>query len=289
MVRKTVRVHMRSYSTETASRARVDKLAGEEPLEVRLNGAEFTVLMRTPGHDVELIHGLLLSEGLITVKDDIESIDFSYGLGASGTRDYNTALVRLNPAITIPEMSRRNVYTSSSCGICGTQARDAVEKISAYPPQPAYTEAQQLSITELLRLPTALRDNQPLFSTTGGVHAAGLFTFSDDRQDTARVETAPRVVREDVGRHNAVDKLLGWALLRGYLPLKRTVIQVSGRASYELVQKAYMGGASVLSAVSAPSYAACELAENSQITLVGFNRSTRCNVYAHHERLWEGS
>lgn len=278
-MRRVVRSRVHRFDASGEVRARADALAGEEPLEVRLDGEQFTVTMRTPGDDVELVAGFLLSEGVITSMADIVEIDFASGLDPDGSRNYNVAAVRLQPGVWDRQTyGARQVYTSSACGICGTASIEAVRKESAYPvtaPEPGF-----ISPSAVLALPELLRSHQGLFDATGGVHAAGLFT----------ADGAPEllVLREDVGRHNAVDKVLGWALEQKLLPADRAVLQVSGRASFELVQKAAMAGIPMLSAVSAPSALAVDLGRELGITVIGFNRGTTFNAYSHELRLKDG-
>lgn len=278
-MRRVVRSRVHRFDASGEVRARADALAGEEPLEVRLDGEQFTVTMRTPGDDVELVAGFLLSEGVITSMADIVEIDFASGLDPDGSRNYSVAAVRLQPGVWDRQTyGARQVYTSSACGICGTASIEAVRKESAYPvtaPEPGF-----ISPSAVLALPELLRSHQGLFDATGGVHAAGLFT----------ADGAPEllVLREDVGRHNAVDKVLGWALEQKLLPADRAVLQVSGRASFELVQKAAMAGIPMLSAVSAPSALAVDLGRELGITVIGFNRGTTFNAYSHELRLKDG-
>lgn len=275
-MRRTERTRVHRFQADGTVTTASDKVAGEEPLEVRLNGEQFTVTMRTPGEDVELITGFLLAEAVITTAADIVSIDFSTGLDPDGRRNYNVARVQLGDGVWDPQRYRaRQVYTSSACGICGTASIEAVTKQTRHP---VPTPEPLLTVATALRLPDLLRQRQTLFDSTGGVHAAALF-------QVAGAEATPLVTREDVGRHNAVDKVLGWALHNRQLPLDRTVLQVSGRASFELVQKAAMAGVPALSAVSAPSALAVELARTEQITLIGFNRGRSLNAYTHPERL----
>lgn len=275
MRRRSVRTRVHRFDASGGVDARADQVAGEEPLEIRLNGEEFAVAMRTPGHDVELIHGFLLAEGVIRRAEQVRSIDFASGLDPDGTRSYNVAEVRLDPTAARVSPPRR-VYTSSACGICGTASLDAVRRHSAFPvPRPRIL----ITSAALLQLPDALRDQQRLFGATGGTHAVALFRMRDP--DTAE----PVVAREDVGRHNAMDKVLGRAMLDDLLPLADTVLQVSARASFELVQKAAMAGAPLLSAVSAPSSLAVQTGREQGVTVVGFNRGTTCNAYAHPERI----
>jgi len=290
-MRRTVRTRVRRFGEDGLLDARADALAGEEPLEVRLDGEQFTVTMRTPGDDVELIAGFLLSEGIVTNWAQIRQVDFAAGIDPDGTRNLNVARVSLEPGTWDPEVYRaRQVYTSSACGICGTASIEAVQRSSAHPilldamSEDGPVAAPLVTARTVLGLPDALREEQTLFGSTGGVHAAGLFRLVREGAGVAdRAELL--AVREDVGRHNAVDKVIGWALQQGMLPLHDTVLQVSGRASFELVQKASMAGIPMLSAVSAPSGLAVDLGREQGITVVGFNRGTRFNAYSHHERI----
>ena len=312
-MRRTVRTRVRRFGEDGLQDARADALAGEEPLEVRLDGEQFTVTMRTPGDDVELIAGFLLSEGVVREWSQIRRIDFAAGIDPDGTRNLNVARVSLEPGTWDPEVYRaRQVYTSSACGICGTASIEAVQRSSAFPilldsmSEDGPVAAPMVTAKALLGLPDALREEQTLFGSTGGVHAAGLFRLvrgggageagaGEAAAAGGAAGTGPEsgvaqraellAVREDVGRHNAVDKVIGWALQQGLLPMHDTVLQVSGRASFELVQKASMAGIPVLSAVSAPSGLAVELGREQGITVVGFNRGARFNAYSHHERI----
>ena len=255
--------------------ARADVLAGEEPMELRVDGAPWTVTMRTPGDDFDLALGFLVSEGVVWRADQVSSVSYGAGVEADGRRSYNVVEVRLAPGTAGPDTShRRHVYTSSACGICGVSSLEAVSRDARFT-----ADDLRLPLTELLAMPDRLRADQRLFTETGGVHAAGLFEIDDAGQAHLRC------LREDVGRHNAVDKVIGWALRERGLPLRRTVLQVSGRASFELVQKARMAGIAVLSAVSAPSSMAVDLAEEAGMTLVGFSRGTGANAYTGAERI----
>ncbi|PCC54042.1 formate dehydrogenase accessory sulfurtransferase FdhD [Brevibacterium aurantiacum] len=289
--RRAVRARVHKFDATGEISAGPDSLAGEEPLEIQLNGEQFSVTMRTPGNDVELIAGYLLSEAVITSMDDIEEIDFSAGLAPDGSRNYNVAKVRLRPGIWSAEAApARSVYTSSSCGICGTAAIDAVTKTSAYPLIPAsfpvdldeeFRFPQLLSAARIGELPDRLRTQQEVFDKTGGVHAAALFAVGDD----PATEPELLIGREDVGRHNAVDKVIGWAMANQGLPLNRTVLQVSARASFELVQKSAMAGIPMMSAVSAPSALAVDHGKSLGVSVIGFNRRGRFNVYSYPERV----
>ncbi|MGD9526071.1 formate dehydrogenase accessory sulfurtransferase FdhD [Pseudonocardia sp.] len=253
--------------------SRPDALAVEEPLELRVGGRALAVTMRTPGHDVELAHGFLLTEGVIGSPADVRDARYCDSRDDSGMHTYNVLDVGLAPGIEPPVVGvERNFYTTSSCGVCGKASLDAVRLKTRFPPadDPVRVPAEVLAA-----LPDALRAQQRVFDRTGGLHAAGLFTASGE----------PVVVREDVGRHNAVDKVLGRVLLDGGIPARGSVLMVSGRASFELVQKAVMAGVPLLGAVSAPSSLAVELADDAGMTLVGFIRGDSMNVYTRPERV----
>lgn len=252
---------------------RPDTLAVEEPLEIRLDGSPLTVTMRTPGHDFDMAAGFLVSEGVITATEDVLATRYCAGTDEDGRNTFNVVDVTLAAHVPAPDTSlERNFYTTSSCGLCGKASLDAVRTRAQWPVDgdPIEVEPSLLS-----SLPDRLRESQRVFDRTGGLHAAGLF-------DT---EGRALVVREDVGRHNAVDKVLGWAQRTGALPLRGTVLALSGRASFELVQKAWMAGIPVVTAVSAPSSLAVELAREAGITLVGFLRGSSMNVYAATHRV----
>ena len=256
-------------------RHREDVLAVEEPLEIRLGQLSFAVTMRTPGDDFDLVAGFLVSEGIIWSADQLVSLRFCAGEDENGMQTFNVVEAQLRPDAAVPTIGR-NVYISSSCGICGTDSVEAVQKSSHYSPA---ADPLTVDVGVLASLPVLLRKSQRVLEETGGVHAAGLFRIEDDG------DVRLLCLREDVGRHNAVDKVVGWALREGLLPLRGTVLQVSGRASFELVQKAALAGIPLLSAVSAPSSLAVELAEASGLTLAGFSRGTSVNVYAGSERI----
>ncbi|WP_086667634.1 formate dehydrogenase accessory sulfurtransferase FdhD [Lentzea kentuckyensis] len=273
MGRVTVRRAVERVSSN-GRRRRVDALAAEEPLELRVNGRALAVTMRTPGQDVELAHGFLLSEGVIGNAQDISIARFCEGTGPDGMNTYNVLDIALADGVPPPDTGvERNFYTTSSCGVCGKAALDAVKLKTRY--SPALDEVR-VTPEALTGFPDALRERQKVFESTGGLHAAGLF-----------LDGELLVVREDVGRHNAVDKVLGWAVLQNLVPLRGAVLMVSGRASFELVQKAAMAGIPVLAAVSAPSSLAVELAEEQGMTLVGFLRGDSMNVYTGGERVLE--
>ncbi|MGW0807462.1 formate dehydrogenase accessory sulfurtransferase FdhD [Nonomuraea sp. NPDC002799] len=264
-------VRRRILRVKDASRtSRIDSLAAEEPLEIRLDGTPLTVTMRTPGDDFDLAAGFLVSEGAVGAAGDVSTIRYCAGATADGGNTYNVLDVRLAAGVEAP--APRNFYTTSSCGVCGKASLEAVRTVARWS---AGDDPVELAQSTVATLPDRLRAAQRVFDRTGGLHAAGLFTADGE----------PLCVREDVGRHNAVDKLLGWALRNGRLPLRGTVLMVSGRASFELVQKAVMGGIPVLAAVSAPSSLAAELAAEEGLTLIGFLRGNSMNVYTGERRL----
>jgi FdhD protein len=245
----------------------------EEPLELRVAGRAIAVTMRTPGHDVELAHGFLLTEGVIGGREDIRLARYCGSRDSTGMHTHNVLDVELAPGVPEPDTGvERNFYTTSSCGVCGKASLDAVRLRSRFSPA---DDPVRIDTEVLAALPDALRTQQRVFDRTGGLHAAGLFTPDGE----------PMVVREDIGRHNAVDKVLGWALMNGHVPATGTVLMVSGRASFELAQKAVMAGVPVLAAVSAPSSLAAELAAEAGLTLVGFIRGGSMNVYTGAERV----
>jgi FdhD protein len=255
------------------SSTRSDNLAAEEPLEIRLHGQALAITMRTPGDDFDLAAGFLVSEGVVSRTEHVQTIRYCAGATDEGLNTYNVLDVVTAEDVAVPGFSlERSFYTTSSCGLCGKASLDAVRTKSFW----TVDEDEFVLHPDVVALlPDRLRDAQRLFDRTGGLHAAGLFTVGGELL----------CVREDVGRHNAVDKLVGWAVREGRLPLRDTVLLVSGRASFELVQKAVMAGIPVLAAVSAPSSLAVELAEESGLTLVGFLRGSSMNVYAGAHRI----
>jgi FdhD protein len=272
MGRVTVRKPVVRLSA-TGQRCRPDTLAAEEPFEIRVNGTPLTVTMRTPGDDVELAHGFLLTEGVLGSREDVLTARYCASTDDDGANTYNLLDVQLAPGVPAPDPSvTRNFYTTSSCGVCGKAALDAVALATRFP---VSADPARVSSATLASLPDLLRDKQKVFGSTGGIHAAGLFT----------VDGELLAVREDVGRHNAVDKVLGWALLGDRVPLSGCVLLVSGRASFELAQKAAMAGVPVLAAVSAPSSLAVEVAQEQGMTLVGFLRGDSMNVYSGVQRV----
>ncbi len=257
-------------------RSRTDLVVTEEPLEIRLAaGGErrtVAVTMRTPGADFELAAGFLLGEGVIAGRDAIARIAYCTDPDLDAAQQYNVVQVTLRADRLPPLQSlERHFYTTSACGVCGKASLEALRARGLRPP------AGEVAVSaEVLRaLPGRLRQAQGLFAATGGLHAAALFTAQGDLL----------AVREDVGRHNALDKLVGWALLTDRLPLSAHVLLVSGRASFELVQKALAGGVPVFCAISAPSSLAVALAREFGMTLVGFLRGERFNVYATPARV----
>ncbi len=251
-------------------------LAAEEPLEIRVNGRSLAITMRTPGHDFDLAVGFLVSEGIISTGDHVSQVRYCAGaIPGSPTNEYNVLDVTLAHGVPAPDPSlTRSFYTTSSCGLCGKASIDAVKTVSSYS---VSADPVRLSARMLTTFPEVLRAQQSVFDKTGGLHAAALF---DGETGTMLV------LREDVGRHNAVDKVIGWAASNNRLPLGGTVLMVSGRASFELTQKALMGGIPVLAAVSAPSSLAAELATEMGITLVGFVRGDSMVVYSRPERIF---
>ena len=263
--RKVVRVDGAAVLT------RPDTLAVEEPLEIRVGGTPLTVTMRTPGDDMDLAAGFLVSEGAVSRTDQLTGMRFCAGADSENGQRTNSYNV-LDCDLTVPAPTPRAMYTTSSCGICGTASLAAVRTTATYD-----VSMDPLTVTPLLlsALPDLLRAEQRVFDKTGGLHAAGLFTGDGDLL----------CLREDVGRHNAVDKVVGWALREGLLPLQGTVLMVSGRASFELVQKAWMAGIPCLAAVSAPSSLAVDLAVEAGLTLVGFLRGSSMNIYSRADRV----
>ncbi len=253
---------------------REDRLTGEEPLEIRVNGRALAVTMRTPGHDVELALGFLVSEGVVTRRDQVRTARYCAGATQDGVNTYNVLDVQLGDDARLDRLLLdRHGYTSSSCGVCGKTSIDAVTTTSAFD---VAGDPLRVSSSLLSALPDRLRAAQSVFDQTGGLHAAGLF---DGRTGEALV------VREDVGRHNAVDKVIGWSLDHEKLPLAGCVLMVSGRAGFELVQKASMGGVPLLAAVSAPSSLAVDLGEQAGLTVVGFLRGESMVIYSRPDRV----
>ncbi len=275
MGRITTRRPVLKVTLDDGAQRRADTLAVEEPLEIRIDGDPLAVTMRTPGHDVELAAGFLISEGIIADGAGFRSAIHCGGPGTGGQENtYNVLDVALAPGTPLPGPdAARRFYTTSSCGVCGKASLDAVETSSRHD---VAVDDVSVEASWIAELPARLRAEQAAFDKTGGLHAAALFDG-----DTG----ALLALREDVGRHNAVDKVVGWAVLNDRVPLRGTVLQVSGRASFELVQKAVMAGIPVLSAVSAPSSLAVDLAARASVTLIGFVRGRTMNVYTHPHRV----
>lgn len=247
--------------------SQADQVAVEEPLEIRVEGRSVAVVMRTPGHDDELAAGFLVSEGVVQKARDV--LEISQCPVTTESRG-NVVDVLLGGAVVNWESLTRHVFSASSCGLCGKTSLDAV--FQQFPP---VTADWTVDAALLAALPERLRAAQKTFATTGGLHACAVFDLEGNLV----------VVREDVGRHNALDKVLGWALLRDALPLDRHVLLLSGRVSFEMMQKALAAGLPVVAAISAPSSLAVAFAKESGQTLAGFVRGQTMNLYAHPERV----
>jgi FdhD protein len=263
---------------EGSPSTRQDVVAVEEPLEIRVRFADgdgwqtrsVSVTMRTPGDDFELAAGFLFAEGLVADRRDIQEISYCSG---DEQQEYNLLEVRLTPSASFDAgLLNRNFYMTSSCGVCGKASLEAIEVQGC---APIADGTLTVPVEVLTGLPEALRAAQPVFEKTGGIHASALFD----------VEGRLLGLREDVGRHNALDKLIGREFLAGRLPLADRIVLVSGRTSFELLQKATMAGVPVVAAVGAPSSLAVELARRFNVTLVGFTRATGFNVYAGRARV----
>jgi FdhD protein len=250
-----------------------DYLAAEEPLEIRIGEHPLSVTMRTPGDDLDLAAGFLLTEGLIQRREQIVALEHDPGDPENPAANRgNVVRVELDPE-SMPdfEKMRRHFFAASSCGICGKASIDAVRARSMQPPNPDF----RLDPEVLVALPDVLRASQPVFGRTGGLHAAGLFDAAGKLL----------VLREDIGRHNAVDKVIGWALRNDHMPLANVALLVSGRGGFEIIQKAIVAGLPVVASVSAPSSLAVQLAREMSLTLIGFLRGKRFVVYAGEDRL----
>ena len=264
----------REYPVEraggAAARSELDRVAVEEPLEIRVGAQTIAVTMRTPGHDFELAAGFVATEGIVSRREELLRIEYCRDV-RSPEEEGNVVLVRTTvPAEGSIDRARRILVTTSSCGLCGKGSIEAVRGSF-----PAIESAAMLDPAVLEALPDRLRSAQSAFRETGGLHAAGIFTLAGE----------PEAVCEDVGRHNAVDKAIGTLFLAGRLPLSESVLLVSGRASFEIVQKALAAGIPIVAAVSAPSSLAIDLACDSGMTLVGFLRGATFNVYCGGQRL----
>jgi FdhD protein len=257
--------------------ARADLLAAEEPLGIRVDGTALTMTMRTPGDDVELAAGFLVGESIVRGRDDIAGMKVCDGT-TCGHLDHtddeigNIVDIALAPGVEVTARARRAFMTTSACGVCG---KTSINDICVLPRAPLSADPTVFDPAVIASLPGRLRDAQRVFSSTGGLHAAGLFTADGELL----------VAREDVGRHNAVDKIVGWAVLQDKLPLAGCALLVSGRASFELAQKAVLAGIPLLAAVSAPSSLAAELADEAGLTLIGFLRGQSMNVYTGAHRV----
>jgi FdhD protein len=269
MDRRSHRARVVRYGEDVGARVD-DQLAGEEPLEIRIGGAPLTVVMRTPGHERELAVGFLFGEGIIRAKDDVAAVRFVPN-GEHPDLE-NVVDVELRPSAPgVDRRWQRNFLSATSCGLCGVSTIEAIHQ--AAPPIP--DDGLMIDPSIIYGLDARLRAEQAIFARTGGLHAAGLFT----------AEGEPVVVREDIGRHNAVDKVIGHTLERGLVPLDRHLLMVSGRTSFEIVQKALQARIPVLVAVSAPSSLARDLAQASNQTLIGFLRGRSLNVYSGRQRI----
>lgn len=254
------------YDSGRVTEAADDEVAREEPLEIRVRGRPISITMRTPGHDEELAAGFLLSEGVIRCGSQVLTME-----ACERNEEGNLLNVRLDPLVGVDfDKLTRHVFASSSCGLCGKASIDAVRGQF-----PQIESDLNVSAETILSLPGQMTRAQPTFTRTGGLHAAALFTG----------EGKLVVLREDVGRHNAVDKVLGYALLHNLLPLSRHILLVSGRTSFEILQKALAAQVAVVAAVSAPSSLAVEFAQEAGQTLVGFVRGQRMNVYSRPDRI----
>jgi len=247
-----------------------DYLAVEEPLEIRIGDQPLSVTMRTPGDDVELAAGFLFTEGLIQRREQILSLESNHESDEPSRGNVVRAQIAPECAIDAEKM-QRHFFAASSCGICGKASIDSVRSRTLQPPNPAF----RVNPETLLVLPDLLRGSQAVFGRTGGLHAAALVGAKGNLI----------VVREDIGRHNAVDKVIGWALREDRLPLSDSLLLVSGRGGFEIVQKAIVAGLPVVASVSAPSSLAVKLARELRLTLVGFLRGRRFVIYAGEERI----
>ena len=252
----------------------VDQLATEEPLEIRLTAGGKTqsvaVTMRTPGADFELAAGFLFSEGVVKRREEIAGISYCVDPNIDAEQRYNIVTVELSGAMPELEQFERHFTINSSCGVCGKATIEALH-VRANPIE----GDMRVSAAFIAELPPKMREAQRVFASTGGLHASALFNENG----------AVLALREDVGRHNALDKIVGWGILNDRLPLQKTVLLVSGRASYELVQKAVAAGIPIVCAISAPSSLAVETARAFNVTLCGFVRGEKCNVYSAPERI----
>ncbi len=258
------------------ARVRPDSLATEEPMEIRLVSGDarqtVAVTMRTPGADFELAAGFLYGEGIVSSPEDVKKISYCVDPDLDAEQQYNIVNVELRADRDYDLRSlERHFYTTSACGVCGKASLEQLELRGC----PVIPSGPEVSAEVVYSLPEKLREAQGLFEATGGLHAAALFDAEGELV----------ALREDVGRHNATDKLVGWALLEGRLPLSGQIVMVSGRSSFEILQKCLTAGVPIVCAVSAPSSLAVDVARQFGMTLVGFLRGTRFNVYSGHERI----
>ena len=269
--RVTVRTPIRRYQDGKFT-SRPDTVAGEEPLEIRIGGAPISTTMRTPGHDIELVHGLLHAEGIIAGRNDVLAARYCSGVDAEGQNTYNVLEVTLSDsALASNPMQPRAFVTSSACGVCGTASIEALQRTARYP----LPDGPVFDPATISALPDELRTMQQAFRTTGGLHAAAL----------ASPDGTVQLVREDVGRHNAMDKVIGASVLADELPIAGHALLTSSRASFELVQKAVLAGVGMLVAVSAPSSLAVQLATHTGLTLIGFTSASGFNIYSGGRRI----
>ncbi|SDP48629.1 FdhD protein [Nakamurella panacisegetis] len=267
----TARARIQRYRDGTFS-PRADLVAGEEPLEIRLGGESMSVTMRTAGHDIELAHGLLHAEGIIATAADVVAMRYCDGVDEQGRNTYNVLDVQLAGPVPVAARSGARAFvTSSACGVCGSASIDQLKLRTRH----ALPATLHFDPDVLCAAPDQLRSHQKAFAGTGGIHGAALLS----------PDGSLRLVREDIGRHNAVDKVIGAALLAGDVPLGGEALLTSSRASFELVQKAVMAGIGMLIAVSAPSSLAVELAAETGLTLIGFTRDHGFNLYSGADRV----
>jgi FdhD protein len=256
---------------------KADEVASEEPLELRLSDGHknrtLAVTMRTPGNDFELAAGFAYDEAIVSVREDIVEITYCLDPGLDPAQQYNVVTIECTGGAFVRNAARleRHFTIGSACGVCGRAQLDSLRDLGVTP----IDDAVRVTASLLYELPARMQEAQRVFAATGGLHAAALF----DEQGE------PLAVREDVGRHNAIDKIVGWGLLNGRLPFAGCVLVVSGRASYEVLQKSVMAGIPIVASVSAPSSLAVDLAREFNVTLVGFLRGNRANVYTAPERI----
>jgi FdhD protein len=273
---RTAEVEVLALEGETRTRKH-DDVVGEEPLEIRLAAGGTTrtlaVTMRTPGNDFELAAGFVYGEGIVRGRDDVAELTYCLDPSIDPEQRYNIVTIEVRDASLKLDLARfeRHFTMSSSCGVCGRAQLESLRDLGSKP----IDDDVRIPARVLYQLPDRMRRAQRVFETTGGLHAAALF---DERGE-------PIATREDIGRHNALDKLVGWALLDGRLPLRRCALMVSGRASYEILQKAVMAGIPIVASVSAPSSLAVDLAHEFNVTLAGFVRGDRGNLYATPDRI----